>query len=271
MRLEDTGLLTLDGVALEYRMIGPRPDEVPTAVLLHEGLGCTAMWRDFPEQLARASGLGVFVYSRQGYGGSSPCELPRPLTYMHHEAIEVLPKLLDAIGFQHGLLVGHSDGASIAAIHGGAVGDPRIQGMVLMAPHFFTEDMGIAAIAETGETFEATDLRERLRKYHGDNVDCAFWGWQQAWLDPRFRKWDLREYLPGITVPVMVLQGLNDQYGTAAQVSAIEELCGGEFESLFLENCAHTPFREQPEQTLTATARFIATLLEAGTAVGSRQ
>ena len=262
MTLKDAGLVTIDAVELEYRMIGPRPDEAPTAVLLHEGLGCTAMWRDFPEQLARASGLGVFVYSRQGYGGSSPCKVPRPLTYMHHEAIEVLPKLLDAIGFEEGLLVGHSDGASIAAIHAGAIADPRVRGLVLMAPHFFTEDMGIASIAQTKETFETTNLRERLRKYHGDNVDCAFWGWLHAWLDPEFRKWDLREFLPKITVPVMVLQGLDDQYGTAAQVSSIEELCGGEFESLFLDNCAHTPFREQPEQTLAAVNRFIASLLE---------
>ncbi len=262
MALEDAGSLTIDGAELEYRMIGPRPGEAPTAVLLHEGLGCAALWRDFPERLARASGLGVFVYSRQGYGGSSPCEVPRPLTYMHDEAIEVLPKLLDAIGFEDGVLIGHSDGASIAAIHAGAHADPRVKGLVLMAPHFFTEDMGIAAIAETRVTFETTNLRERLQKYHGENVDCAFWGWSHAWLDPDFRKWDLRAFLPKIAVPVMVLQGLDDQYGTAAQVSAIEELCGGEFESLFLEGCAHSPFREQPEQTLAATNRFIASLLE---------
>lgn len=270
MLLEDSGSLTIDDADLEYRMIGPRPDETPTIILLHEGLGCAALWRDFPEQLANSTGLGVFVYSRQGYGGSSPCEVPRPLTYMHHEAIDVLPDLLDAIGFQSGVLVGHSDGASIAAIHGGDVADPRVKGLVLMAPHFFTEDEGIASIAETKVTFETTDLRERLKKYHGENVDCAFWGWNGAWLDPEFRNWDLREYLPQISVPVIALQGLDDQYGTAAQVACIEELCGGEFESLFLSDCAHTPFREQPEQTLAATSRFVASLFESGTAVGNR-
>ncbi|WP_282605102.1 alpha/beta fold hydrolase [Pelagibius sp. Alg239-R121] len=271
MTLEDAGSLIIDDADLEYRMIGPRPDEAPTIVLLHEGLGCTAMWRNFPEQLARATGLGVFVYSRQGYGGSSPCEVPRSLAYMHDEAIQVLPKLLDAIGFTSGLLVGHSDGASIAAIHAGAIADPRILGLVLMAPHFFTEDMGIAAIAETKVTFETTDLRTRLQKYHGDNVDCAFWGWIGAWLDPEFRNWDLRDFLPTITVPVIVLQGLEDQYGTAAQVCSIEELCGGEFESLFLSNCAHTPFREQPEQTLAAISRFTATLFDGDEAANIRQ
>jgi pimeloyl-ACP methyl ester carboxylesterase len=207
MALKDADLLLLDDATLEYRMIGPRPDEAPTIVLLHEGLGCAALWRDFPERLSEATGLGVFVYSRQGYGASSPCKVPRPLTYMHQEAIETLPKLLDAIGFESGLLVGHSDGASIAAIHGGAVADPRVRGLVLMAPHFFTEDMGIASIAEARTAFETTNLRERLQKYHGDNVDCAFWGWNRAWLDPEFRNWDLREFLPRITVPVLILQG----------------------------------------------------------------
>lgn len=270
MPLKDTGLLTIEGVDLEYRMTGPGPEESPTIVLLHEGLGCAALWRDFPEQLARATGLGVFAYSRQGYGTSSPCEVPRPLTYMHREASDVLPDLLDAIGFQSGVLVGHSDGASIAAIHAGDIADPRVRGLVLMAPHFFTEDEGIASIAETKVTFETTDLRERLKKYHGENVDCAFWGWNRAWLDPAFRKWDLREYLPQIMVPVIAIQGLDDQYGTAAQICCIEELCGGEFESLFLSDCAHTPFREQPEQTLAATGRFIASLFDGGAAAGKR-
>jgi pimeloyl-ACP methyl ester carboxylesterase len=260
MALKDADLLLLDAATLEYRMIGPRPDEAPTIVLLHEGLGCAALWRDFPERLSEATGLGVFVYSRQGYGASSPCKVPRPLTYMHQEAIETLPKLLDAIGFESGLLVGHSDGASIAAIHGGAVADPRVRGLVLMAPHFFTEDMGIASIAEARTAFETTNLRERLQKYHGDNVDCAFWGWNRAWLDPEFRNWDLREFLPRITVPVLILQGEDDQYGTPAQIACAEELCGDGTESLLLPDCAHSPFREQPERTLTATRDFIARL-----------
>jgi pimeloyl-ACP methyl ester carboxylesterase len=260
MALKDADLLLLDDATLEYRMIGPRPDEAPTIVLLHEGLGCAALWRDFPERLSEATGLGVFVYSRQGYGASSPCKVPRPLTYMHQEAMETLPKLLDAIGFESGLLVGHSDGASIAAIHGGAVADPRVRGLVLMAPHFFTEDMGIASIAEARTAFETTNLRERLQKYHGDNVDCAFWGWNRAWLDPEFRNWDLREFLPRITVPVLILQGEDDQYGTSAQIACAEELCGEGAESLLLADCAHSPFREQPERTLTATRDFIARL-----------
>ena len=146
MRLADTGFLDIGAARLEYRMIGPRPDEAPTIVMLHEGLGCVGLWGDFPDKLAAATGAGVFVYSRAGYGQSSPVPLPRPLSFMHDEARDVLPRLLDAIGFQRGLLLGHSDGASIAAIYAGSVQDHRVRGLVLIAPHFFTEDMGIAEI-----------------------------------------------------------------------------------------------------------------------------
>ena len=152
--LADQGFLDLGGMRLEYRMIGPRPQEAPTIVLLHEGLGCVGVWGDFPDKLAAATGAGVFVYSRAGYGRSSPAKLPRPLTFMHDEAREVLPRVLDAIGFRRGLLLGHSDGASIAAIYAGSVQDHRVRGLVLMAPHFFTEDMGIAEIARAKEAYE---------------------------------------------------------------------------------------------------------------------
>src|SRR5262249_43528507 len=143
MTLSDQGMLEIGAMRLEYRMIGPRPGEAPTIVMLHEGLGCVGLWGDFPDQLQQATGAGIFVYSRAGYGKSSPVALPRPLTFMHEEARQVLPKLLDAIGFQRGLLLGHSDGASIAAIYAGSVQDHRVRGLVLIAPHFFTEDMGI--------------------------------------------------------------------------------------------------------------------------------
>src|SRR5262249_30170311 len=147
MTLSDRGFLDLgSGLRLEYRIIGPRPDAAPTIVMLHEGLGCVGLWGAFPEQLAATTGAGVVGYSRAGYGQSSPVALPRPLTFMHHEACDVLPKLLEAIGFRRGLLLGHSDGASIAAIYAGSVEDHRVRGLVLMAPHFFTEDMGIREI-----------------------------------------------------------------------------------------------------------------------------
>src|SRR3954452_13345522 len=168
MTLSEEGFLDLGAMRLEYRMIGPRPDAAPTIVLLHEGLGCVGLWGAFPEQLATATGAGVFVYSRAGYGKSSPVTLPRPFTFMHDEAKVVLPEVLDAIGFRRGLLLGHSDGASIASIYAGSVQDHRVRGLVLIAPHFFTEDMGIAAIERVKQEFQTGALRNKLARLHAD-------------------------------------------------------------------------------------------------------
>ena len=258
--LSDNGRLRVGDADLEYRMIGPRPDRAPALVLLHEGLGCVSMWRDFPDRLARATGCGVFVYSRQGYGGSSACRLPRPLTYMQIEGETVLPELLGAIGFSEGFLIGHSDGASIAAIHAGTHRDRRLRGLVLIAPHFFTEATGLAAIVETAAAYERGDLRARLIKHHGKNVDGAFWGWNRAWLDPGFRQWNLTAYLPRIDLPILVIQGTDDQYGTAAQIDAVIRNCPGPVTVKLLSGCGHSPPREQPEATLAAIAEFVADL-----------
>src|SRR5712675_1922328 len=193
----DEGFLELGDMRLEYRMIGPRPGEAATIVLLHEGLGCVGLWGDFPDQLQRATGAGVFVYSRAGYGQSSPAALPRPLDFMQGEARDVLPRLLEKIGFRRGLLVGHSDGASIAAIYAGSVQDHRVRGLALMAPHFFTEDMGIAEIARARVAFEQGNLRAKLARLHAD-PDNAFHNWCDPWLLPDFRKWDLSDALAHI-------------------------------------------------------------------------
>ncbi len=261
MELNETGFVPAAGADLEYRMIGPLPGEAPTIVLLHEGLGCVSLWKDFPDRLAAATGLGVFVYSRKGYGRSSPCQVPRLLTYMHEEGEQVLPSLLDAIGFQDGFLFGHSDGASIAAIYAGASGDTRLRGLVLMAPHFFTEDIGIAAIAAAKTAFETTDLRDRLASHHGKNVDCAFWGWNRAWLDPEFRHWDIRDTLPRIEMPVLIVQGQDDEYGTADQIAAAQDKCAGPVSVALIPDCRHSPHRDQPDRTLEAAAAFIACIL----------
>src|SRR3977135_2353425 len=171
--LANQGFLDLGAMRLEYRTIGPRPDAAPPIVMLHEGLGCVGLWGDFPDQLAAATGAGVFVYSRAGYGRSSPVELPRPLTFMQDEARDVLPRLLAAIGFRRGLLLGHSDGASIAAIYAGSVQDHRVRGLILMAPHFMVEDVGLAAIRDAKTAYESGDLKTRLARWHA-NVDVAF-------------------------------------------------------------------------------------------------
>jgi pimeloyl-ACP methyl ester carboxylesterase len=262
MALADSGFRIIDDQRLEYRMIGPRPNAAPTLVLLHEGLGCVGLWGDFPDKLQAATGCGVFVYSRAGYGRSSPVTLPRPLSYMHAEARETLPKLLDSIGFQRGLLVGHSDGASIATIYAGTHQDHRVGGLVLIAPHFFTEDSGIASIAEAKQAYETGDLRARLSRWHAD-VDNAFKGWNGAWLDPDFRKWDITEQLAYIRVPILIVQGENDQYGTAKQVEMAEQECYCPVEVALLPGAKHSPQREAPEVTLKTVSDFVARVLAA--------
>ena len=260
MTLADSGFLDLAPLRLEYRMIGPRPDAAPTIVMLHEGLGSTALWGAFPEKLAAATGVGVFVYSRAGYGKSSPGQLPRTVRFMHEEACDVLPRVLDAIGLQRGILLGHSDGASIAAIYAGSVQDHRVRGLVLIAPHFFTEEMGIAEIRRARDAFVAGSLREKLKRWHAD-VDCAFRSWSEPWLDPEFAKWDITEALGYIRVPMLIVQGEHDQYGTLCQLEVAERECFCPVETAVLPGIRHDPPREAPEETLSTVAGFINRLL----------
>jgi pimeloyl-ACP methyl ester carboxylesterase len=258
--LQSSGMLKVGSAELEYRMIGPLPHEAPTLVLLHEGLGSVGQWGDFPDRLATATSAGVFVYSRAGYGQSSPVPLPRPLTYMHDEALEVLPKLLDAIGFRRGILIGHSDGASIATIYAGGVQDHRIRGLSLIAPHFVVEDVGIASIAAAKQAYESTDLREKLARWHKD-VDVAFRGWNEAWLDPEFRNWDISESLAYIRVPVQIVQGEADQYGTLCQIEIAQEECYCPVDVTLLPGIGHAPHREAPNRTLIAVSDFVNRIL----------
>lgn len=236
-------------------MIGPRPGEAPTVVMLHEGLGSVGLWGDFPARLAEATGLGAFAYSRAGYGRSSPAPLPWATTFMHEHAREVLPRVLDAISLRDGILLGHSDGASIATIFAGSVDDPRLRGVVLLAPHFFTEDFGIAAIARARQAYETTGLRARLGRWHRD-PDNAFHGWSGAWLDPAFRRWDITAELAAIRVPLLVVQGVDDHYGTLRQVEAAKELCQGPVKTVVLPATRHAPHHESPAATLAAIVDF---------------
>ncbi len=229
-------------------------------MLLHEGLGCAGLWGPFPEILSKVTGAGVFAYSRAGYGRSSPVALPRPLDYMQREAQEVLPRVIDAIDPRQMLLVGHSDGASIAAVYAGAFpGDARLCGVTLIAPHFFVEEMCVAAIAETKTAYETTKLRAQLAKWH-ENVDVAFQGWNGAWLDPDFLRWDIQAFLPEISVPVLLIQGTDDQYGTTVQIDAACEACLVPTEVQMLPNVRHSPLREASEATARHIARFAASV-----------
>ncbi len=248
--------LIVQGKRLEYQCYGAAPDQAPTIVMLHEGLGCAALWRDFPRQIAESTGWGVFVYSRVGYGQSDVAELPRPLDYMTREAVEVLPEVLDAIGLQRGVLLGHSDGATISAIYAGSVEDFRIRGLVLMAPHFFTEDMGLAEIAKAKKVYESTDIAARMAKYHA-NPDNTFRGWNDAWLHPDFKAWNVAEVTDYLRIPTLAIQGINDQYGTLAQITEIETRSYAPVDVNIIEDCAHAPHLDQPEQVLKATHEFL--------------
>lgn len=216
-----------------------RTGEHPDLVFLHEGLGSIAQWRDVPAQIAQLSGHAAFVYSRRGYGASDPVEVPRPLTYMHDEAA-ALPALLEEEGIANPILVGHSDGASIAIIAAGS-GLP-VRALVLIAPHVIVEDISVESIAKARVAYETGDLRQKLARYHRD-VDGAFWGWNRAWLDPGFRAWNLEEFLPRITAPVLVVQGEADEYGTLAQVELIRTQVAGPCEVLLVPGAGHAPHR----------------------------
>lgn len=258
-----SGFLSAGGKSLEYGCWGPPPAHAPTLVLLHEGLGCTRLWRDFPEQLAEVTGLGVFAYSRAGYGHSDKADLPRPLDYMTREATDFLPEVLDVIGVSSAVLVGHSDGATIAAIYASSVSDRRLRGpvsgplrgLVLMAPHFFTEPMGLKEIAAAKSVYETEDLKDKMARYHAD-PDNTFRGWNDSWLHPDFASWNVSEVIDGIRVPVLAIQGEDDQYGTLAQIEEIEKRCNAPVTALILERCRHSPFLEQAERVLAECERF---------------
>src|SRR5258707_122147 len=258
--LSPSGFLRISAADLEYRMIGPSPEHAPTIVMLHEGLGSAALWGDFPEKLQAATGAGVFVYSRTGYGESTPAKLPRPVDYMHIEALDVLPKLLDQIGFRRGLLLGHSDGASIAAIDAGSHQDHRVEGVAMIAPHFIVEDVSVASIAKIKTAYETTDLRAKLKRWHRD-VDNAFYGWNDAWLNPRFHDWDISEYLAYIRVPIVIVQGADDQYGTIRQIEIAEQECYCPVDVSIITGAGHSPHREAAEATLNAVAEFARSIL----------
>jgi len=256
---EGSGSITVNNQDLEWACWGPPPSRGPVIVMLHEGLGCVALWRDFPATLAKATGCGVFAYSRAGYGFSSAAVLPRPLDYMTQEAIDVLPAVLNQIGAKKIVLFGHSDGATIAAIYAGSVEDFRVRGLVLMAPHFFTEDMGLAEIAEAKANYSASDLGLRMAKYHRDPA-ATFKGWNDAWLDPGFKSWNVADVIDYLRIPVLAIQGRQDQYGTKAQIEELDSRIYSPLDITWIEDCRHSPHQEQPETTLAAVTDFVARL-----------
>jgi pimeloyl-ACP methyl ester carboxylesterase len=254
-------MVQLPDRALRCQWLEPGPSrdqfERPVLIFLHEGLGCIEMWRDFPLSLCQATGFRGLVYDRTGYGGSSPWPHDPGIAYMHQEAQIVLPQLLTALAIEDCILVGHSDGGSIALIYGGAQPEP-LHAIVTMAAHVFSEQISIDSIAKARVAYSQGDLRAKLAKHHGANVDGAFHLWNDAWLAPDFAGWNIEEFLPAIEVPVLAIQGEDDEYGSEAQLGIIAGKVGGYAETRLLPHCGHSPHLQAREETLAAIARFIA-------------
>jgi len=248
---------TSAGLRLEYVRI---PGREPAIVLLHEGLGSVSMWKDFPSRVAETTGHEVVAYSRQGYGRSSPLRAPRPVRFMHDEALVVLPEVLDALEIRRPILLGHSDGGSIAILHAGGSGR-EVTAIILMAPHVMVEDVSIASIAQARVAYAQGDFRARLGRHH-DDVDGAFRGWNEVWLNPAFRDWSIEEYLPRIECPVLAIQGEDDEYGTMEQVDRIGRAIP-HARILKLARCGHSAHREQAEDVLEAIRGFVERVLMA--------
>ncbi len=249
------GCVEAGGKRLDYRCWGTAPTDGRAIVLLHEGLGCVALWKGFPEALSAATGWPVLAYSRAGYGWSEADEVPRPLDWMTREA-GVLAQVIEAFDLSAPVLVGHSDGATIAAIAAGTLLRERVLAAVLMAPHFFTEQVGLAQIARAAKGFEASAMADRMGRYHRDPV-ATFRGWADAWLSPEFRTWNVEDVLSGIRAPVLAVQGRDDQYGTLAQIEALQHRVSGALDALILEDCRHVPHLECGDIVLTAIANFM--------------
>jgi pimeloyl-ACP methyl ester carboxylesterase len=250
----DLPLLEVPGGRVEYEDVpgdaGPAP-----LLFLHEGLGSVRLWRRFHHRLAAATGRRAIAFSRLGHGGSDLPPGKRTPRYMHDEAAEVVPAVRAALGLDRVVLVGHSDGGSIALLHAGAA---DVEGLVVLAPHVFVEEAGLRGIERARRDYVAGDLRARMARYHRD-PDVTFWNWNDGWLDGAFRDWDIRPELPGVTCPVLGVQGTDDPYGTVAHVEAVRDLAAGPV-TLEVLDCGHTPHLERPAETDAAVAGFLGTL-----------
>jgi pimeloyl-ACP methyl ester carboxylesterase len=245
-------------VRIEHAFVGSASTDAPLIVFLHEGLGSLSMWGDFPQRLCAAAGARGLVYSRPGYGRSTPraAEEAWGLDFMHRQADEVLPALLAALGLQHERpwLFGHSDGGSIALLYAARYSE-RLAGAIVLAPHIVVEDLSVESIARTKAAYETTDLKQRLAKHH-DDPDSAFWGWNRIWLHPPFKQWSIEDEIAAIACPLLAVQGVDDEYGTLAQVHGIARRVP-QTELLELAHCGHSPHRDQPAALIEASVRFI--------------
>ena len=251
-----------DGTRLECKSFGPSNPEAPTLVFLHEGIGCVDLWKNFPQQLSQATGLRSICYSRAGYGRSSSVSWPRPVTYMHKEALAVLPEVLQRLEIRDAILFGHSDGASISLIHAGGCPGSSVRAMIIEAPHVVIEELTVRSIENLSEQYEHGDLRARLERYHGANVDCAFHGFVDTWLVPaNATSWSILDFVARVQVPTLVLQGADDQFGTSRQLELIQKTMPGSVNTVVIPACGHHPHFESQQFVLERSQRFVEEVL----------
>jgi pimeloyl-ACP methyl ester carboxylesterase len=253
--------VSIGNFSLDCEWWGPGPNEAPSIILLHEGLGSISLWRDFPERLSDATGLGVFAYSRAGYGKSTPILSPWNIDSMQREARDILPELLDKIGFKLGFLLGHSDGASIATIYAGSRQDPRVRGVILIEPHFNVESKNLAAIRQIAVTYKSSGLRDRLARHH-ENVDAMFSGWSGMWLNPQFESFDIGQDLRFIRVPILYLKSTDDPYSSMEQVRIAESEADFPVEVVLIDHAGHSPHRSKPDLTVSKISEFVKHMMQ---------
>lgn len=248
--------LEIDSKKIEYQFFGELSNNIPVLILLHEGLGSVAMWRKIPELIHIKTKLNVLVYSRFGYGQSSPIKLPRPTNYMSIEAEEYLPEIIKILSIKNYFLIGHSDGGTIATIGSNSKNIDQLLGTILIAPHFFVEQESIEAIEDISYQYKYKNLKSKLERFHND-VDNAFWGWSDVWLSPNFKNWNILKDLLLIKTPILALQGTNDPYGTINQINILEQKVQGTFDKVVIKDCGHNPFIEYKDKTIEHINAFI--------------
>lgn len=251
--------IELAGCRLFARKLSPAAGQSaarPTLVFLHEALGCIELWRDFPQALATATGCDALLYDRRGSGKSDPLTEKRAQDYLHQEAFITLPEVLEKTGVKNPILIGHSDGGTIALLYAAKFPE-NVRGVITETAHVFVEDVTLRGIRKVLKTYQTGDLKQRLEKYHGENTEAIFRAWHETWLNPNFRSWNVEKFLPHITCPVLVIQGAEDEYGTPAQVDAITSQVSGLAKPLLIPHCGHTPHREARDITLREMTKFI--------------
>lgn len=256
----EPSFFALPGGRLEYAWAGQASPGPRALVFLHHALGSVSTWRDFPQRVADAVGLPAFSYSRLGHGRSDPADPNRPLDYLDHEAFQVLPRVLAMAGITEPILIGHSDGATIALLHASMPASPS-RAIVVEAPHIFVEDRTVAGIEAAAMEYKTTELRERLKRHHGTNTGDVFAAWADTWRKPSFRAWSCEHRLPAIACPVLLIQGVDDEYGTPLQVERIRERVSGPVELALIPACGHFPHQEKADEIIAMMARFIATVM----------